>query len=162
VNKPLHLILDKSLKMDQTSRINFSKLYTVEYNIKVSTVGRIVNQDHHLLDEYVAQSIVKLDVESGRGKSRYEETEDEWHLVQQDSLSLQTEDEWNHVQQDSLSQQTEVATIPPTSAGVPNWRWWIPAKEILREIIQADIQRYLGPEALVKPGNGTGEYAVSH
>jgi hypothetical protein len=28
-------------------------------------------------------------------------------------------------------------------------------------VIQADIQRYLGPEALVRPGEGRDEHAVS-
>jgi len=44
--------------------------------------------------------------------------------------------------------------------GTPNWRWWIPAEGIARDVIQADIQRYLGPEALVRPGDGVGDYAV--
>lgn len=38
----------------------------------------------------------------------------------------------------------------------PNWRWWIPSEGISREVIQADIQRYLGNEAVVRPGNGQG------
>jgi hypothetical protein len=42
----------------------------------------------------------------------------------------------------------------------PNWRWWIPSEGISREVIQADIQRYLGNEAVVRPGQGTGENEV--
>jgi hypothetical protein len=42
----------------------------------------------------------------------------------------------------------------------PNYRWWIPGDGIRRDVIQADIQRYLGQDALVKPGVGTGENAV--
>lgn len=38
--------------------------------------------------------------------------------------------------------------------GTPNFRWWIPAEGIRRDVIQADIQRYLGPEALVRTGEG--------
>ncbi len=278
VRKPLRLILeDKSLKVDQTSRINFSKLYTVEYNIKVSTVGRIINRDHHLLDEYVTQSI-KLCVESGRGKSQYEETEDggrpnarmeyvvvivngradgqvqehklsmvtapvhhsliredivrtrlyntvsiesvpnapisllypatpsgflwsshqvtlTWrrpnslrthetlfylvpgeinvdillgypdsgggHQVQRYSQPLQTEHA--RVQAPSWRQVPQYQPLPPEPVRVqtPNWRWWIPAEGISRDVIQADIGRYLGPEALVRPGDGTDQYAVS-
>lgn len=33
-----------------------------------------------------------------------------------------------------------------------------PVDGIAREVIAADIQRYLGPDALVRPGQGTGEY----
>lgn len=144
--KPLHLILeDTSLKMDQSSRINFSKLYTVDYNIKVSAVGRIVNQDHHLLDEYVAQSIIKLDENSGTEKPWNEETKDCGHQIQQYSQSA----------------QTKVATKIPTHDGVPNWRWWIPAEGISREVIQADIKLYIGPHAQVRPGAGIEQFEVS-
>lgn len=40
-----------------------------------------------------------------------------------------------------------------------NWHW-IPAVGISRDVIQADIKRYLGPEALVRPGEGSEQYAV--
>jgi hypothetical protein len=46
------------------------------------------------------------------------------------------------------------------SAGTPNYRWWIPAEGIRRDVIQADIQRYLGPEAVVRPGEGRDENRV--
>ncbi|KAF2397983.1 hypothetical protein EJ06DRAFT_118365 [Trichodelitschia bisporula] len=49
------------------------------------------------------------------------------------------------------------------SAG-PNYRWWIPAEGIHRQVIQADIQRYLGPEACMRPGtnnDGTPGYWIS-
>lgn len=42
----------------------------------------------------------------------------------------------------------------PADNGTPNFRWWIPATGIRRDVIQADIQRYLGPEAVVRPGEG--------
>lgn len=61
---------------------------------------------------------------------------------------------------------TQQASDPRYNTGSqqagPNWRWWIPADGISREVIQADIQRYLGPEAVVRPGGGTGENAVRH
>lgn len=41
-------------------------------------------------------------------------------------------------------------------------QWFIPGEGIAREVITADIQRYLGPDALVRPGTGTGEYEVRH
>lgn len=37
-------------------------------------------------------------------------------------------------------------------------QWFVAGDGIAREVITADIQRYLGPDALVKPGVGTGEY----
>ncbi|KAF2867451.1 hypothetical protein BDV95DRAFT_503049 [Massariosphaeria phaeospora] len=37
-------------------------------------------------------------------------------------------------------------------------QWFVRGDGISREVITADIQRYLGPDALVRPGNGTGEY----
>ncbi len=37
-------------------------------------------------------------------------------------------------------------------------QWFLPDDGIVREVITADIQKYLGPDALVRPGIGTGEY----
>jgi hypothetical protein len=37
-------------------------------------------------------------------------------------------------------------------------RWFVLGDGIAREVITADIQRYLGPDALVRQGVGTGEY----
>lgn len=37
-------------------------------------------------------------------------------------------------------------------------QWFVPGEGIAREVITADIQRYLGPDALVRPGPGTGEF----
>jgi hypothetical protein len=37
-------------------------------------------------------------------------------------------------------------------------QWFVLGDGIAREVITADIQRYLGPDALVRPGVGTGEY----
>jgi hypothetical protein len=39
-------------------------------------------------------------------------------------------------------------------------QWFVAGDGIAREVITADIQRYLGPDALVRPGVGTGEYQV--
>lgn len=49
-------------------------------------------------------------------------------------------------------QQQPVAHAAPVASG-PNYRWWIPSAGIRRDVIVADIQRYLGQDALVKPGN---------
>ncbi|KAF2114078.1 hypothetical protein BDV96DRAFT_108258 [Lophiotrema nucula] len=37
-------------------------------------------------------------------------------------------------------------------------QWFVPGDGIAREVITADIQRYLGPDALVRPGPGSGEF----
>jgi hypothetical protein len=39
-------------------------------------------------------------------------------------------------------------------------QWFVQGEDIAREVITADIQRYLGPDALVRPGPGTGEFEV--
>ena len=39
-------------------------------------------------------------------------------------------------------------------------QWFVPGEGIAREVITADIQRYLGPDALVRPGTGTGDHEV--
>lgn len=52
------------------------------------------------------------------------------------------------------------SSVPGPPAGGPNFRWWIPENGIRRDVIQADIQRYLGPDALVKPGEGRDEDRV--
>lgn len=41
-------------------------------------------------------------------------------------------------------------------------QWFIPGEGIDRHVISADIQRYLGNDATVRPGLGTGENQVSH
>ncbi|KAF2672672.1 hypothetical protein BT63DRAFT_133340 [Microthyrium microscopicum] len=40
------------------------------------------------------------------------------------------------------------------SSGAPDFRWWVPAAGISRQVIQSEIQRYLGVDALVRPGKG--------
>jgi hypothetical protein len=47
------------------------------------------------------------------------------------------------------------SNYPQTQAyetSAPNYRWFVDGRGIRRDVIQADIQRYLGPDALVKPG----------
>jgi hypothetical protein len=39
-------------KLDQMSRINFGKMYTVEHNVKVMSVGKISEGSRHLLVGY--------------------------------------------------------------------------------------------------------------
>jgi hypothetical protein len=42
--------------------------------------------------------------------------------------------------------------------GLRQNQWFVLGDGIAREVITADIQRYLGPDALVRPGVGVGEY----
>lgn len=44
------------------------------------------------------------------------------------------------------------------SHSMPTRQWFQPGEGIAREVITADIQRYLGSDARVRPGEGTGEY----
>lgn len=48
-----------------------------------------------------------------------------------------------------------------STRSTPTRQWFQPGEGIAREVITADIQRYLGPDALVKPGVGSAEYEVS-
>lgn len=46
-------------KLDQMSRINFGKMYTVEHNVKVMSVGNISEASKHLLVRYFEQEVAK-------------------------------------------------------------------------------------------------------
>lgn len=41
-------------------------------------------------------------------------------------------------------------------------QWFVPGEGIDRHVISADIQRYLGNDATVRPGVGTGDNQVSY
>jgi hypothetical protein len=43
---------------------------------------------------------------------------------------------------------------PPPTEG-PNYRWFVPSEGIRRDVIQADLQRYLGNDAVMKVGYAT-------
>jgi hypothetical protein len=56
----LHIHLEnKSDSIHGASRVNFSKVFTIEYNIKVHTVGRIIVSDLRLIDLYFKESTNK-------------------------------------------------------------------------------------------------------
>ena len=42
-------------QIDPMSRINFAKVYTVEYNVKVRNIGRIIPDSIWRMDEYFAE-----------------------------------------------------------------------------------------------------------
>jgi len=48
----LHVIVEKGDTISGMARINFRKVYTVEFNVKVCSVGRITRKDIPLLRKY--------------------------------------------------------------------------------------------------------------
>jgi len=52
----LHAILEGSETIDHRARINFHKVYTIEYNCKVCGVGRIAPEDVPLLRKHFAET----------------------------------------------------------------------------------------------------------
>src|SRR5207248_7328375 len=66
--QPLRVICeDPTLqKLHPASRINFAKVYTIEYNIKVRTFGRIAQVSLPLLQKYFSDTIVETRDAHGR------------------------------------------------------------------------------------------------
>lgn len=55
---PIQLKLeDPHLSIDPMSRINFARVYTVEYNLKVRNVGRVISESIKQMEEYFAESL---------------------------------------------------------------------------------------------------------
>ena len=50
--KPIHIIVEGGHVVEPESRVTFLKLYTVEYYVKVMTVGRIHSRDIRRLDRH--------------------------------------------------------------------------------------------------------------
>lgn len=48
---------DPSIQIDPMSRINFAKVYTVEYNLKVRKVGRIVSDSVRKMEGYFVEAV---------------------------------------------------------------------------------------------------------
>jgi hypothetical protein len=48
---------DPSLSIDRTSRINFAKVLTVDYNLRVRNIGRVVGQSIKVMEEYFADTL---------------------------------------------------------------------------------------------------------
>ncbi|KAF2122710.1 hypothetical protein BDV96DRAFT_656362, partial [Lophiotrema nucula] len=60
-NKPLYIkVEDPNLTIDPMSRLNFGSVSTVEHNLKVRNVGRLVAESVKQLEEYFVESM-KLD-----------------------------------------------------------------------------------------------------
>jgi hypothetical protein len=50
-------IEDASLSLDPMSRMNFTKVYTVEYNLKIRNVGRVYGDSVGIMDDYFAAGL---------------------------------------------------------------------------------------------------------
>jgi hypothetical protein len=48
---------DETLSIDSMARINFTKVYTVEYNLKIRNVGRVFGTSVGIMDEYFAAGL---------------------------------------------------------------------------------------------------------
>jgi hypothetical protein len=48
---------NESVTIDPMSRINFAKPYTIEHNVKILNVGRVVGESVGLVDKYFAESL---------------------------------------------------------------------------------------------------------
>lgn len=58
LRQPIQIkVEDESLSIDAMSRIDFSKIVTVKYNLKVRNVGRVVVDSIKLMEEYFAESM---------------------------------------------------------------------------------------------------------
>jgi hypothetical protein len=55
---PIELKMENlAVTIDSMSRINFAKPYSIEHNIKVRNIGRVVGKSVALLDRYFAESL---------------------------------------------------------------------------------------------------------
>ena len=58
VKAPIKIkVEDLEITVDPMSRINFAKPYTVEHNVKIRNIGRVVGESVGLLDRYFAESL---------------------------------------------------------------------------------------------------------
>jgi len=58
MKSPLFVIVeDEAVSIDPMSRINFAKVYTVEYNVKIRRIGRICPDSMKDLEDYFLESM---------------------------------------------------------------------------------------------------------
>ena len=56
--RPIHIVLEtRDVTIDSTSRLDFSRVYTIEYNIPVRNIGRILPLDLAIFETYFSQTI---------------------------------------------------------------------------------------------------------
>lgn len=134
---------DKSVTIDQSSRLNFGKVYTVEHNVKIRNVGKISKESIPRLKAALLKSMginaSDLDTETGT------ETEDNV------SRPTQIESQPKLHSADKRSSSSSQSQ-PQKRRLMRQSQFFISGEGIDREVITTDICRYLGNDALVKPG----------
>jgi hypothetical protein len=75
--KPIHFKLeDTDVDINPMSRIDFSRIYTLEYTVKVRSVGRVVPEDLPYLEAYF-RDVINVDEDFPTGASEEEEETEE-------------------------------------------------------------------------------------
>jgi hypothetical protein len=161
---------DKSVTVDQSSRLNFGKVYTVEHNIKVRNVGKI-NKDS--LSRLKAALVKSMGVNVSDGEAETgTETEDNvprpTPVEAQPSLHSSDKNKKSSNTSSGSKSSSSSGSTNATSSGPKSYSasgrqstFFINGEGIDREVITTDICRYLGNDALVKPGVYQVCYLVS-
>jgi hypothetical protein len=142
---------DKSVTVDQSSRLNFGKVYTVEHNIKVRNVGKINKESLSRLRAALIKSM-GVNISDGEAETGTE-TEDNVPRPTpiESQPSLHSGDKKSS-SSSSGSTKTSSSGRKSHSASGRKSQFFINGEGIDREVITTDICRYLGNDALVKPG----------
>jgi hypothetical protein len=134
------VVEDKSVTIDQSSRLNFGKVYTVEHNIKVRNVGKISKESLPRLKASLVKSM-GVNVSDGEAETGTESEDNVSHPTPiQSQPSLQSGGKKSASSKSSSASTGRKSSFFINSAGID------------REVITTDICRYLGNDALVKPG----------
>lgn len=129
---------------------------------------------HHLSRhmESIAEASLPLDADSEENSSDGSENPSEGHMdiiledePEPDNVAISTDERGlNPVLETpptfEKSKTGEGYTSKDFSQSLPTRQWFQPGEGIAREVIMADIQRYLGSDAQVRPGEGIDEYEV--
>jgi hypothetical protein len=174
------VVEDKSVTIDQSSRLNFGKLYTVEHNVKVRNVGKISKELLPRLKAALLKSMgvdasdLDTETETEDNVSRPTQIESQPNLHSGDQRnsspprsqpqkgitrptqiesqpSLRSGDKRNSSPSRSQSQKASTKGVSPSGTGRQT-TYFINGEGIDREVITTDICRYLGNDALVRPG----------
>jgi hypothetical protein len=137
------VIEDKSVTIDLSSRLNFGKVYTVEHNIKVRNIGKISKESLPRLKAALVKSM-GVNVSDGEAETGTES---------EDNVSRPTPIQSQPSSSHSGSKNTSSSSKASSSASSSRKStFWVNSAGIDREVITTDICRYLGNDALVKPG----------
>ncbi len=156
------VVEDKSVTIDQSSRLNFGKVYTVEHNIKVRNVGKISKE---LLPRLKASLVKSMGVNVSDGEPETG-TETEDNVSRPTTIeahsNLRSDDKKSS--SSSEAQNSSSPGLTTASSGRNSFArkslFFIASEGIDREVITTDICRYLGNDALVRPGVHQVRYSV--